>query len=154
MAAAMLVLIAVIASVLVGTWSIEISKGHGESIKNQTSEALACKYASIYILNATFNCSSNCNAGINHSLNVTIKNNGQAGLTFNKLYALDMNNSLFEFPLPNNITVGVGNVVSLFGVSNTSCSTLNNSISKVKAVSINCATYGYDETETINYVNC
>lgn len=151
---AMLILIAVVASVLVGTWSIEMSKNQGESITNQTQESLACKYASIYISNATFNCSSNCNSGINHTLNITIKNNGQTQLTFNKLYAINSSGYLFEFPISVNVTVNTGNIVSLFAISNASCTPLNNSISKVKAVSINCPGSGYDEIETITYLNC
>jgi len=148
-----LILIVVAVSAIISTWGYEFFKKQSETVENQTSQRLICKYGSFYIERAIFNCSNDCSAGVNHFINITVRNTGQIKLTFDRIYVENTNYSIFEFSM-NRTELSTGEIDNFVGISNESCTAINNSISKIRLVSINCPDV-YDTFDgNVEYVSC
>ena len=151
-----LIVMAVTIAIMVHSWLVPFSREQTGTIENQTKEKLACEYASIYIKNVTYNCSSDCSVNATRNLTVEIKNSGTVTVNIDNIYIKNTTGVLFSFALNETKTVLTGNIVKLENISTMACSGINNSIDKVRVITTNCPGTAYDNFpgSDVNFINC
>jgi len=152
----LLVMIAIVAALIVGSFMSTTATTSSETVENQTKQRLECSYAGLYIVNATYDCNSDCAAGTNHTINVTVKNSGQVKLSVEHIYIQNTSGHVFSFGCARNISTGER--VTLTNTSDSACTGINGSISKIYITSTNCPFDATDQIEgddpNLYSVNC
>lgn len=106
MAAVLLISIAIIISIFVGNFIISTSKSSSLDIVNQTSRRLSCMYTSFSIKNASFDTNLDCTQGVNHTLNILVKNTGQNKVKIDNIVIEKNEGKLLHFHGGQNISPG------------------------------------------------
>jgi hypothetical protein len=139
-----LIAVVIIVSLLIHSWLIPFSREQTGTVENQTKEKLACQYASVYIKNVTYNCSSDCSVDAIRNLTIEIENSGALTISIDNIYIRNATGALFSFSLNETKTLITGDIVRLENISTMTCSGINHSIDNVGVITINCPGTAYD----------
>jgi hypothetical protein len=139
-----LIAVAVSVALIVQSWLMPFSNEQTSTLENQTKEKLACQYASVYIRNVTYNCSSDCSAAATRNITVEIENSGTLTVGIDNIYIRNTTGTLFSLSLNETKMLVTGDVVRLENISTMSCSGINNSIDVVRVITNNCPGTAYD----------
>jgi flagellin-like protein len=155
-AAVMLIVITVAASILISGWLSTTTTAEAEKIRNQTNVQLQCQYADIYIKNATYDCDLNCTEGTQHSLTVTVVNSGKKTVTFDTAYVRNTTGVVTALVFNETKTLNVADALTVSNSTRATCSGINNTIESITINSITCPSTAYASIQSsdITYTNC
>ena len=155
-AAVLLVLITIVASVFLSGWLSSTSSTQAERIKNNTNTQLQCQYADMYIKNVTYSCGGNCTTGTQHTTTVTLVNSGKKSLSISSIYILNTTGVVTVLNLNETKTLSVSDALTITNTSRDTCSGINGSIEAVTVSSLNCPATAYDSADVgrITYASC
>lgn len=117
----LLVAITLTATIIVGTFLMSLSTNASSTIKNQTEERLSCTFADFYIINATYDMNLDCTEGRKHTINLTVKNNGQVSLSFKSFSIEDDSGNVYQFGTQASLAPGEIKVLTNVSYSHTPC---------------------------------
>lgn len=106
-------------SLIVGNFLLSSSGISVKTVENQTGQKLATIYTSFYISNTTIDANFDCTEGINHTINITLRNTGQKSVTINNIVFESVNGSMLSFPVERTLRPGEFGRVSI--VSDEEC---------------------------------
>ncbi len=151
-----LIAVAVSVALIIQSWLMPFSTEQTGTLENQTKEQLACQYASVYIRNVTYNCSSDCSTAAARNLTVYIENSGTLTVGINNIYIRNTTGALFSFGLNETKILVTGDVVRLENISTMRCSGINNSIDLVRIITNNCPGTAYDSFPgaDVSFLDC
>ncbi|HLD38759.1 MAG TPA: archaellin/type IV pilin N-terminal domain-containing protein [archaeon] len=155
-AAVLLVLITIVASVFLSGWLTSTSSAQAERIKNNTNTQLQCQFADMYIKNVTYSCGGNCTTGTQHTTTVTLVNSGKKSLSISSIYILNTTGVVTVLNLNETKTLSVSDALTITNTSRDTCSGINGSIEAVTVSSLNCPATAYDSADVgrITYASC
>src|SRR3989338_2343251 len=155
-AAVLLVLITIVASVFLSGWLTSTSSAQAERIKNNTNTQLQCQFADMYIKNVTYSCGGNFTTGTQHTTTVTLVNSGKKSLSISSIYILNTTGVVTVLNLNETKTLSVSDALTITNTSRDTCSGINGSIEAVTVSSLNCPATAYDSADSgrITYASC
>ena len=156
LAAVLLVLITIVASVFLSGWLSTTSSTQAERIRNNTNTRLQCQFADMYIKNVTYSCGGNCTTGTQHTTTVNIVNSGKKSLSISSIYILNTTGVVTVLNLNETKTLRVSDSLTISNITRATCSGINNSIEAVTVSSLNCPATAYDSADSgrITYASC
>ena len=155
-AAVLLVLITITASVFLSGWLSSTSSGEATRIRNNTNTQLQCQYADIYIKNVTYDCGGNCTTGTQHTTTVTVVNSGKKSVSINSIYAMNTTGVVTALNLNETKIISVSDALTVSNTTRATCSGINGSLELVTISSLSCPATAYDSADSgrIVYTNC
>lgn len=154
-ASALVIMLTVLVSAMVANWVPQTSRELTSSIRSQNADQLACSRASVFVKNATYNCSRSCASGTLHTLNITVQNLGAVSLRFGNLSVVTTTGRLYSYALNETRNLTIGETEVFTNVSSAECTYINHSIDSVRIASNNCGNAGDSYPGSlVEYIEC
>jgi hypothetical protein len=146
-------------SLLVGNFLTSSSRSSMDVVGNQTEQKVAAVYTSFYISNTTFDAGFDCTEGVNHTINVTLRNTGQKTIDISSIVFESVAGDVVSFPFARTMKPGEFARFSFTGedecasfiFQNQSGSGYANGIRKIYAVS---GSHPYPNSMDGDYMYC
>ncbi|GEM_PF-2543197 len=150
-AATLLIAVALMLAIIIYQWQISYIHSSTADIENSANKKLVCDRADISFVNMSYNCGMSCSSGVQHTLDIKLKNYGDVGLTIEKIYLKNTLGSLIEYPGGQ---LDVGEVKSFKNTSSSSCQGINKSLEEVLVITDCPNIFVTIPSDKINWINC
>lgn len=155
------IVITIVAVFIFSNFLLSASKNATGTISNQFELKQACSYSGFYVMNVSIETAEDCTRGVNHTLNVTVRNTGQVKLNIESIGIESLDGDIVSFTFNQNLSTG--EIKSFSGISEESCSSLvkqnesypgySNNIRKIYANTDTCTFYNIVEGEDVVIYN-
>lgn len=151
--------ITIVSSLIVISFLLSLSKQTTSDTSAYSRQIMSCSQASFYIENVSFDTSGDCTSGTNHTINITLRNNGNTKL-FVEGFNIETNNgSIIRFEF--NRSIDSGSSVSVSSVSDIPCTDIliqNGTgyvslVNKIHVASSTCPVYRALDSEYFSILN-
>jgi hypothetical protein len=151
--AVILLALALTLSLITSDFISKTSKDRTEQIRDISKERLDCEFASLYIRNASLDCSS-CASG--SSIAVTIVNSGRKAVDIDTIYVRNTTGTLLAFGVNGTRRLNATDVATFTNTSPVSCGPMNRTIERFIVSSLNCPSTAFDfyPAKDVVYLNC
>lgn len=105
-AGAIMIVIAVTVSSVIGTFLMSSARQASTNITETAEQQVKCKYSDFMVRTASFDPGGDCTSGVNHTLQMTIKNTGKVKMNIGNVYVETSDGKLVNFAINQNISAG------------------------------------------------
>lgn len=143
-------------SLITADFLTKTAKQRTQQVRDISKERLDCQFASLYIRNASLNCTNNCSAGINHTVTATVVNSGKKAVQIENLYFRNATGAILTFYTNGTKELNASDVLTLTNTSTTGCGDINRTIDRVIISSINCPNTAFDSMpgSDVSFASC
>ncbi len=78
--------VSIAVTLLVGTFLLSTARRGAATVETQMEQRIRCTYANFYIEAANLDCNLDCTRGVDHEVNIVLRNTGQVELEINGVY--------------------------------------------------------------------